>query len=148
MGHAPGYHSALPIYCPDGEIRYGEQWLPKVVLLIIRVTRLVSWLSASTCFLSVLHSVNLVSVGPDHLVVGFRRLSTWVVSYLSLGLQPDMRMGRGGWLRLRNTLRLRGQGIVWKEGVGSGHFPIALNFVRVAGVAGGKKHNLTLRGSC
>lgn len=45
---------------------------------------------------SILHSVNLVSVGPDHLVVGFLRLSTWVVSYLSLGQQPDMWMDRGG----------------------------------------------------
>lgn len=45
---------------------------------------------------SVLHTVNLVSVGPDHLVVGFLSLSTWVVSYLSLGQQPGVRMGRGG----------------------------------------------------
>lgn len=45
---------------------------------------------------SILHSVHLDSVGPDHLAVGFLRLSTWVVSYLSLGRQPGMRMGRGG----------------------------------------------------
>ena len=45
---------------------------------------------------SIPHSVNLVSIGPDHLVVGFLRLSTWVVSYLSPGSQPGMGMGKGG----------------------------------------------------
>lgn len=71
----------------------------KVVQVISRETRpsfLNSRLELASSVL--LHSVSLASFGPDHLV-GFLRLSTWVVSHPSLGQQSS----RSGWLRLQNT---------------------------------------------